>query len=147
MSENLTVSRMLADPVKLVALTFMQDAVAATQSDVQLSVAEVTSGAANACDGYTMPWAGTIVGISYLTTAAASAGTLSIGPTVNGTEAADPTLAITTGTSGFDTATRGTATFAAGDRIGAEITTSGAWTAETMDLVVTVWCLVEVTGV
>lgn len=147
MSENLTSSRVLIDPVKLICLTFMQDALAASQTNVQLSIAEVTSGAANACEGYTMPWAGCVVGISYGTTAASSAGTLTIGPTINGTEAADPTLSVTTGTSGSDTAARGVATFAAGDIIGAEITTNGSWTAETMDLVVNVWCLVEVTGV
>jgi hypothetical protein len=146
-SENLTPSRQLTDPLKLVAFTFMQDNVAASQTDVQLLVAEVASAASNACDGITMPWAGTIVAISYQLSAAGTAGTLTVGPTVNGTEQADPTLSVTTGTSGADTATRGAATFAAGDRIGAEITTNGSWDGTSSDLVATVWCLVEVAGV
>lgn len=147
MSENLTVSRQLIDPVKLVALNFMQDNVAASQSNVQLNVAEVASAATLAVDGITMPWAGTIVGISYNLSAAATAGTLTIGATVNGTEGADPTLSVTTGTSGSDTAARGVQTFAAGDRIGAEITTDGSWDGTSSDLVATVWCLVELSGV
>lgn len=147
MSENLTPERQLRDPVKLVAFNFMQDNVAASQTDVQLLVAEVASAAANACDGVTMPWAGRIIGISYQLSAAGSAGTLTIGPTVNGTEKTDPTLSVTTGTSGSDTADRWAATFAAGDVIGAEITTDGSWNGTSSDLLVTVWCLVEVTGV
>jgi hypothetical protein len=39
------------------------------------------------------------------------------------------------------------ATFTAGQIVGAEITTDGSWDATTSDLVVTVWCLVELTGV
>lgn len=147
MSENLTTARQLIDPVKLVGLRFMQDNVAASQTDVQLAVAEVASATTIANDGDTMPWAGTIIGVSYQLSAAGSAGTLTIGPTVNGTEQADPTLSVTTGTSGYDTASRGAATFAAGDRIGAEITTDGSWNGTSSDLSVVVWCLVEVTGV
>lgn len=147
MSENIGSGRHLTDPVKLVALNFCQDNVAASQSNVQLNVVEVASAATLAVDGITMPWAGTIVGVSYSLSAAATAGTLTIGATVGGTEAADPTLSVTTGTSGSDTAKRGVATFAAGDLIGAEITTDGSWDGTSSDLVVTVWALVEVTGV
>ena len=147
MSENLGPGRQLTDPVKMVALSFMQDNVAASQTDVQLLVAEVASAANNACDGITVPWAGTIVAVSFQLSAAGSAGTMTIGATVNGTEAADPTLSVTTAATGYDTASRGAATFAAGDRIGAEITTDGSWNGTSSDLVVTVWCLVEVSGV
>lgn len=131
----------------IIALQFMQDNVAASQTDVQLNIAEVASAATNAVDGVTMPWAGIIVGISYNLSAAGTAGTLSIGPTVNGTEQADPTLAVTTAASGYDLAVRGAATFAAGDRIGAEITTNGSWDGTTSDLGVTVWVMPEVTGI
>lgn len=138
-----------SDRIQLVPLTFYQDNVAASQSNVQLLVAEVASAAANAVDGYAMPWAGTIVGISATLSAAATAGTLTVGPTVAGTEAADPTLSITTAVSATDTALRGAtgATFTAGQVIGAEITTDGSWDATTSDLVVQVWVLLDVTGV
>jgi hypothetical protein len=132
---------------QLVPVQFMQDALAATQTDVQLLVAEVASAANNAVDGIAMPFDGEIVAISYNTSAAATAGTLTIGPTKNGTEVTDPTLSVTTGTSGYDRAARGTATFVAGDRIGAEITTSGTWDGTTADLVVTVWVLLYLDGV
>lgn len=132
---------------QVVALTFMQDNVAASQTDVQLFVAEVAAAAGNAVDGITMPWAGEIIGISYNLSAAATAGTLAIGPTIDGTEATDPVLAVTTGTSGSDTAKRGTTRFAAGAKIGAEITTNGSWDGTTADLVATVWVAVELSGI
>lgn len=135
------------DRGQLIALTFMQDNVAASQSNVQLPIAQVASAAENVIDGYAMPWAGTIVGISAVVSTAATAGSLTVGPTIDGTEAADPTLSITTAASAVDTAARGTASFAAGAVIGAEITSSGTWDATSSDLGVTVWVLVDVTGV
>lgn len=132
---------------QLLALTFMQDAVAASQSNVQLPIAEVAAGAANAVDGYVMPWAGEIVGISAYLSAAATAGTLTVGPTINGTEAADPTLSITTATSASDVCPRSTAQFAAGAVIGAEITSGGTWDGTTADLGVTVYVLVYLDGI
>jgi hypothetical protein len=147
MSENLTTARVIVDPLKMIPVTMMQDNVAASQTAVALLVAEVASAANNACDGITMPWAGTIVGVSYQLSAAGSAGTLTIAPTVNGTVTTDPALTVTTGTSGSDTAPRGVATFAAGDRIGAKITTDGSWNGTTADLVVTIFALTEISGV
>ncbi len=132
---------------QMVPLVFMQDAVAASQTDVQLPVAEVNSGAANACDGYCMPFAGEIIGISAHLSAAATAGTLTIGPTVDGTEKADPTLSITTQTDKSDSARRGTTKFAKNAVIGAEITTGATWDATTADLVVVVWVLLRIEGV
>lgn len=135
------------DRGQVVALQFHQDNVAASQTNVQLTTIEVASAAGNAVDGYTMPWAGTIIGISMVLSAAGSAGALTIGPTVDGTEAADPTLSVTTAAAASDTATRGTATFAAGAVIGAEITTDGSWNGTSSDLGVTVWVLLDVTGI
>ena len=144
---GLTQQRLMGNAYPVLAVSFMQDNVAASQSDVQLFAAEVASAAGIANDGYTMPWAGTIIGISYQLSAAGSAGALTIGPTINGTEAADPTLAVTIGTSGSDTALRGAAAFVAGDRIGAEITTDGSWNGTSSDLLVTVFVVLEITGV
>ncbi len=132
---------------QLLELTFMQDAVAASQSDVQLLVAEVTSAANNAVDGYVMPWAGEIVAISARLSAAATAGSLTVGPTIGGTEKTDPTLSITTAQSAYDTAPRGTTQFAAGDLIGAEITTAAGWDATTADLAVSVFVIVYIDGI
>lgn len=132
---------------QLLALSFMQDAVAASQSNVQLPIAEVNAGAGIAIDGYVMPWAGEIVGISAYLSAAGSAGSLTVGPTVNGTEAADPTLSITTATTASDVCPRGTAQFAAGAVIGAEITADGSWNGTTADLGVTVYVLAYLDGV
>jgi hypothetical protein len=132
---------------QLVPLVFMQDAVAASQTDVQLLVAEVASAASNAVDGYVMPFEGEIVAVTARLSAAATAGTLTAAPTVNGTETADPTLSVTTEQSVRDLARRGTAVFSAGDLIGAEITTGGTWDGTTADLVVVVWVLLHMDGV
>lgn len=147
MGTNLTPERMLQNPVQLVPLTFMQDAVAADQSAVALAVAEVASGAANGVTGYAMPWAGTIVGISAVLSAAATAGALAVAPTVGGSAAADPALAITDEASLTDTALRDAAAFDAGDIIGVDITTNSAWNGTSSDLAVTVWALMEISGV
>jgi hypothetical protein len=132
---------------QLVQLTFMQDAVAASQTDVQLPIAEVNAGAGNAADGYVMPFGGEIVAISWLLTAAGTTGTFTIGPTIGGTEKTALTSTVGTATSGRATVPRGTALFNAGDAIGAEITTGGTWDGTSADLGVSVWVLLYLEGV
>lgn len=144
---SLSTSRLLQYPYTVVPLHFFQDDVAASQTDVQLLVTQVTGAAGNVVDGYVMPWAGRIIGISYDLSAAGTTGVMTIGPTINGTEQADPTLSVTTGTNGSDLASREAAPFTAGQRIGAEITTTSVWDATTADIAVSVWVLMEITGV
>jgi hypothetical protein len=132
---------------QLIPLTFTQDAVAANQTDVQLSVNENAATSIHLAEGYAMPWAGSIVGISALLDTAATAGSLTVGATVNGTEGADPALSITTEAKLTDTAARDAQKFVAGDEIGAEITTDGSWDGTASDLVVVVWVLLELEGI
>lgn len=134
---------------QLVALTFGQADLAASQTDVQLSTTAVDNAADDQlqADGYAMPFDGEIVAITAYLTAAGSAGSLTVGPTVGGTEKTDPTLAITTATVARDSAPRGTAPFVAGDVIGAEITTSGTWNGTTADLQVVVWVILYIEGI
>ncbi len=132
---------------QLVPLVFMQDNLAASQSDVQLVVAEVASAAGLANEGYVMPFAGEIIAVSAQVSAAGSAGSLTVGPTVAGTEKADPTLSITTETAKSDKCRRGTNLFVKDSVIGAEITTSADWNGTTSDLVVIVWVILEVSGI
>jgi len=132
---------------QLVALVFGQDNVAASQTDAQLNVMEVASAAALAVDGYTMPFSGEVVGISYVLSAAASAGVGTIGATVGGTEDADTTLAMGTSAGNYKRVPRGSARFVAGNKIGCELTTDGSWDATTADLAVTVWVLLEMEGI
>ncbi|HEV2778827.1 MAG TPA: hypothetical protein VGX25_05445 [Actinophytocola sp.] len=146
MSRATQIERIIAKG-QLAPLVFMQDAVAASQTDVQLPIAEVNAAAGNAVDGYVMPFEGEIVAITARLSAAATAGTLTVGPTVNGTEKTDPTLSITTEQSKSDTALRGAATFAAGDLIGAEITSGGTWDGTTADLGVVVWVVLHLEGI
>lgn len=132
---------------QLIPVHFMQDAVAASQSDVQLVLVEVASAANNAVDEVSMPWPGEVVGISYNLSAAATAGTLTVGATINGTEDTDTTQSITTAQRGYGRVARGKAPFVAGDRLGVEITTDGSWDATTADLVVTLFVLTYLEGI
>jgi hypothetical protein len=132
---------------QLVHLSFQQDDMAASQTDVQLLVTQVTGAAGNVVDGYVMPFSGDIVAISWKTSASATAGVLTIGPTVNGTEDADLTQTVTTASSGSGTTVRENIRFAAGDVIGAEITTTSVWDATTADLQVSVWAILALEGI
>lgn len=133
---------------QLVPLTFHQNAVAASQTDVQLRLVETAATSSDTDnDEYVMPFDGEIVAISAELSAAATTGTLTIGPTVDGTEKTDPTLSVTTGTHVRDTCPRGTAKFSAGAKIGAEITTGGTWDGTTADLAVVVWVLLYIEGI
>lgn len=128
-------------------LTFMQDAVAASQTDVQLPIAEVTAGAGIANTEYRMPWAGEIVAITYALTAAGTTGAFTIGPTIGGTEQTGLTVTVGTTTSGQAIVKRGSVPFVAGALIGAEITTAAGWDGTTADLVVQVWVRVDLDGI
>ena len=134
---------------QLVPLHFMQADLAASQTDVQLSVAAVDNAADDQLQGieYAMPFAGEVVAVSYTTSAAATTGTMTIGATFAGTEDTDTTITVTTGTSGYGIVPRGKATFAAGEKIGCEITTGGTWDGTTADLVATVWVLLYIAGI
>lgn len=132
---------------QLVALRFFQDALAASQTDVQLNALEVASAAANTVTGFTMPFPGEVVAVTADTTAAATAGSLAAGATFNGTEGTDTTLTITTETTKTLKVLRGSARFAAGAIVGAELTTSGTWDGTTADLCVTVWVLLQMEGI
>ena len=108
---------------QLVPLVFMQDAVAANQNNVQLPIAEVNAALM------------------------ATAGSLTVGPTIAGTEKADPTLSITTETAKSDTCARGKNKFAKNAVIGAEITSNATWDGTGSDLLVTVWVLLKIMGI
>lgn len=123
----------------LVRLSFMQDNLAASQTDAALLVAEVASAAGNAVDAATMPWPGSIVAITARTSAAATADTLTISPTLAGTKQTAPTLSITTLQLASATAPVGQIPFAAGGLVGVKITTGGSWDGTTADLLVDVY--------
>lgn len=133
---------------QLVPLVFGQTDLAVSQTDVQLVTAIGESGQAN--DGYVMPFDGAIVAIAYQMTAAPTAGTASVGATVNGTEDTDTTLTVTVDSStvaGRKKLLRSAAKFVAGDVIGAELTTDGSFAPITADVSVVVWVLLDLAGI
>lgn len=130
---------------QLVCLVFEEVDVAADQTDAQMKVTDATASPAN--DGYLMPFGGVIVAISCLLTAAASAGSLTVGPTVDDTEKGDLRQTITTQTEKYGVTSRELIQFAAGDVIGAEITTDASWNGTGSDLSVLVWAIVFAEGI
>ena len=70
---------------QLVTYIFAQDAVAASQTNVQLVVPGETT--TPLVVGYEMPFPGEVVALSYTLDTAGAAGVFTIGATLNGTEA------------------------------------------------------------
>jgi hypothetical protein len=105
--------------------------VAASQTDAQLVLP-----AGN--DGIVMPKAGHVIGLLWTLTAAGSAGSLTIGVSIDGTEVAATRQTITTAAEGYPTwmVSDVAPAFAAGQQIGVEITTDGSWNGTTADLTV-----------
>jgi hypothetical protein len=132
---------------QLVPLVFAQDALAASQTAVALFPQQVHGAVALDNVGYTMPWAGEVIGVTVNTTAAATAGTLTVVPTIDTTACSDPSAAITTAVKESDNCKRGTNPFAAEAVIGAKITTDGTWDGTTADMVVIVWVLLNISGI
>jgi hypothetical protein len=137
---------------QLVALHFEQADVSGTQSAVALATSEVRDSAAAASDqnaavGYCLPFGYDIVAISVTSSAARTAGTLTVDATIGGTVTGlQAVLNGTTTNNGYGTASRGTYVGAAGDKVGVKITTA-SWTPTTADIAVTVWCIVQLDGI
>jgi hypothetical protein len=131
---------------QLVGLNFSQASCAANQAAVALYTQEVDATVLDNV-GYTMPWAGEIIGVTVNVSAAGSAGSLTVVPTIDTTACTDPSAAVTTAVKESDTCKRGTNPFAAEAVIGAKITTSADWNGTTSDLQVTVWVLLNISGI
>jgi len=102
---------------------------AASQSDVQLALPAGNTGIVMPCGGY-------VIGFSWKQSAAASAGSMTIGVTIDGTEKAATTQTVTTAVEGRPTfkTDAGAPRFAAGEEVGLEFTTDASWNATTADL-------------
>lgn len=130
---------------QLVMYTFGQDAVAASQTNVQLPRA--IGEASQAVESSVAPWEGDIVGIAYTLSAAGSAGALSVGASVDGTENAASTVSVGTTTEGYLSIPRGDIPLVPGSNIGVEITSDGSWNGTTADLLVDVFVLYRLEGI
>jgi hypothetical protein len=126
---------------QVVPVVFGVANLAADQTDVQLkdSTGQV--------DGVTMAFSGVVVGLTVDLSAAATDGTLTVGVTKNGTEVAATTQTITTGTAARAIFDRDAIQFAAGDKLGVEITTNSDWDGLTADLSTTVLVALAVSGI
>ena len=131
---------------QVIPFIFCQHSVANSQTDVQLNVIEAGNQTL-AVTGVSMPFAGQIVGMSVNLSAAATAGQLTVGVTVNGTEKSITTQTITTGTAARPVFARDAVPVVAGDLLGVEITTNAGWDGTASDLVVIVYILAEISGI
>ncbi len=138
---------------QLVHLTFEQADVAASQTAVALGTSEVRDSAASASDqnaaaGYCIPFGYEIVGISVSSSAARTAGTLTVDATIGGTASGlQAVLNATTTNNAYTTAARGSYPGAAGDKVGVKITTAAGWTPTTADIVVSLWVIQYLDGI
>lgn len=96
------------------------NALAADMTDTQLIRAGGT-------EGYVAPCAGCVVALTAHIPTAATAGTLTIGVTVDGTENTSTTQTVTTGTKVYQQFSRTLVRFVAGQVIGCEVTTDSSW--------------------
>lgn len=138
---------------QLVHLVFEQADVAASQSAVALATSEVRDTAAGASDqnasvGYCIPFGYELIAISVTSSAARTAGTLTVDATIGGTASGlQAVLNATTTNNAYATVARGTYPGAAGDKVGVKITTASGWTPTTADITVSVWCLQYLDGI
>ena len=128
---------------QIVPFVFVQDNLAASQTDVALNIQEVASAAALLITGLSMPWSGSIVGVSVDTSSAATAGTLTVTATLDGTKQSDTAQSITTETAASVVVPQSKVKFAAAQKLGVKITTSAGWDATTADLAVIVYVLLD----
>ena len=129
-------------PIKV---TFMQSDAAVSQTNVALTVAEVRDAAAavddqNAVSQVAIPFPFDIVAISASASAARTAGTLTVEPSINGTGSGFSASIDATNTQWVTAKQpRGSDRGVAGDRVGCVITTTAAWAPATADVCVEVW--------
>lgn len=135
---------------QVVPLIFTEDAVAASQNAVAMEVLDLNfdAGTSDASFGYpsvteyAMPCQFDIVGISVRSSAARTAGTLTVDATVNGTATGLQAVLNATNTqTAYSTQRRESDTGSAGDRVGVKITTDASWAPTTADIIVVVWVL------
>jgi len=98
-------------------------------TDIEMSVGGEATAAD--CTQQPIPWAGSIVGMSLQVEAACGAGTATVYPTINGVTAASSLVIEATTNPQYTAAAwrRGLYPFTQNQRIGAQYTTTGTWTA------------------
>src|SRR5207247_6109667 len=138
-------SEQIAIQYPLVTSRFARHTVAASLNASPLNAIDTnaTSGALNVTSDV-MPFGGAIVGIGAALSATASAGSLTLDVTINGTVTGFQ-LVITTSANGSVIKEYGQPGFRfnAGDTIGVKITTTAAWNGTTSDLLATVYVIFD----
>lgn len=112
------------------------------------TIMELSDNAAGAGNGRTeIPWAGSIVGVSYRTSTSLSAGQLSIRPTVASTEVWTA-FDLTSSSAAADSATQGVGTddFSAGQNVGINLVANGSFAPTTLDVTCVLWIAVKYDG-
>lgn len=132
---------------QLVQIVYAQHDVANSQTDVALNVQETANGQHLQVTGVSMPFSGQIVGISVDLSGAATTGTLTVSPTVDGVIVSGATQTITTQQAAHAKFERYAHKIDAGSKLGVKISTNGGWDGHASDLFVVVYVLVQMTGI
>jgi hypothetical protein len=136
-----------SDPKKsnFFPLWFYVATVTTPVADTEMSIAGEATAAA--VPQQPIPWAGSIVGMSCQLQAAIGAGTATVYPTINGVTAASSLVFDATTNPQYTAASwrRGLYPITRNQRLGAQYTTTGAFTSATNSLVACVWVHVEET--
>ncbi len=132
---------------QVVPLFFHQDAVAASQSAVAMNTVEAEA-VVQTNTGYRVPWPFHVVGISVLSGAARTAGTLTVDATIGGTATGlQAVLDATNATHHSASQGRNADAGGAGGVVGVKLTTDASWAPVTADINVVVYVLVDLEGV
>lgn len=132
---------------QLVQIVYVQHDVANNQTDVALNVQETANGQHLQVTGVTMPFDGHIVGISVDLSAAATAGTLIVTPTIDGYKVTATAQTVTVQDSKHAKFGRYDHAINSGQKLGVKITTNAGWDGHTHDLLVVLYVLVQMTGI
>lgn len=133
---------------QLIPIMFTQDQVADAQSAVAMNILETsaTTSTLNVTE-YPMPFDFEILAITIASSAARTAGSLTVDATIDGTVTGlQAVLNASNTTRKSTTSQRGVKTGAAGSRVGVKLTTS-SWTPVTANVAVVVWVLVHLEGI
>jgi hypothetical protein len=130
-------SEAIAAQYPLMRERFHRQQVAASLTNQQLNLLETraTTGTLNV-QGIVMPYDGSVFAIAASFSGNVTAGSFTAVLTVNGTAKASCTVVVTSGSKGYAIFEAGQFTFAAGDVLGVQITTTGAYAPITLDVAV-----------
>lgn len=133
---------------QLVQFSFAEHSIANNQVDIEVHVQETANGQYLSINEVSLPFAGNLVAMTVNLSGSATTGQATFAPTINGTKIASQFhQTITTQQAITARFERDTIDLLAGDKIGVKLTTNAGWNGTTLDAYVTLYVLVQMTGI